>query len=348
MTIARKQLVDTSVTRWYHCISRCVRGAHLCGEGFEHRKQWIEQRLELLAGNFAVAVAGFAVMDNHLHVLLRLDPQKAAAWSGEEVLRRWLAVYPPPSMDTGNDKIVTSWIEQEGKRPGRVETLRGRLCELGWFMKALKEPLSRLANAEDGARGAFWEGRYKSIAVLDEEALLATCAYIDLNPLAAGQASTPESSSYTSLRQRVVHVRAKGELDRLKGASQGSVAGSRAAGDVEQDHWLVPIEDRRRHTGASPASDREGMLETFSLGSYLLLLDYTGRQYRSGKARMSPQEREVFARLGTDEQVWGARMKKMLSARDLRGRYFAVEREKLEAISPNSHRRLPNLSPQTA
>lgn len=63
MTIPRRELVDLEVTRYYHCISRCVRRARLCGEGFEHRKQWIEARLELLARNFAVSVAGFAVMD---------------------------------------------------------------------------------------------------------------------------------------------------------------------------------------------------------------------------------------------------------------------------------------------
>ena len=66
MTVARKSLVDVSLTRYYHCISRCVRGAFLCGEGFEHRKQWIEDRLEVLAAQFAVSVCGFAVMDNHL------------------------------------------------------------------------------------------------------------------------------------------------------------------------------------------------------------------------------------------------------------------------------------------
>ena len=69
MTTARKNLVDPEVTRYYHCISRCVRQAFLCGKGFEDRKQWIEARLELLAKHFAISVAGFAVMDNHLHVL---------------------------------------------------------------------------------------------------------------------------------------------------------------------------------------------------------------------------------------------------------------------------------------
>ena len=176
-------------------------------------------------------------------------------------------------------EVNQAWIDHQLKDEKKVTLMRERLTSLGWFMKALKEPLARLANKEDECKGTFWESRYKSIAILDEEALLATCAYIDLNPVAAGIAAAPETSKHTSIRQRVRHVRAKGRLADLKAAARGSVAGSRAAKDVEQDHWLCPLEDRRRL-----GSDREGMLESFSLGSYLLLVDYTGRLCRAGRA----------------------------------------------------------------
>ena len=63
MTMPRRQVVDVSVTRYYHCISRCVRRAFLCGEGVPHRKAWIEARLEVLAKHFAVSVCGFAVLE---------------------------------------------------------------------------------------------------------------------------------------------------------------------------------------------------------------------------------------------------------------------------------------------
>ena len=95
MTVARSQLVDTEVTCYYHGISNCVWRAVFCGEGYEHRKQWIEDRLERLAHCFAVSVCGFAVMDNHLHVLVRLDPSAANGWTKEEVVRRWMRAYPP-------------------------------------------------------------------------------------------------------------------------------------------------------------------------------------------------------------------------------------------------------------
>ena len=90
MTSARKDIVDPEITRWYHCISRCVRRAKLMGEGLSDRKQWIESRLQKLSENFAIAIGGFAILDNHLHVLARLDPDLADAWTPEEVVRRWL------------------------------------------------------------------------------------------------------------------------------------------------------------------------------------------------------------------------------------------------------------------
>ena len=79
--IARAHLVDAYVTRRYHSVTRCVRRAFLFGEGTLDRKSWIEHRLQKLAQIFSVAVAGFAILDNHLHVLVRLDPKVAKGLS---------------------------------------------------------------------------------------------------------------------------------------------------------------------------------------------------------------------------------------------------------------------------
>jgi hypothetical protein len=89
MTIVRSRLVDVSVTRWYHCMSRCVRGALLLRSESSDRKAWLENRIEELAEIFAIGVGGFSVLDNHLHLLLRLDPDVAEGWSDEDVVRRW-------------------------------------------------------------------------------------------------------------------------------------------------------------------------------------------------------------------------------------------------------------------
>ena len=111
MTIARSQLIDSSVARWYHCVSRCVRRAFLLGEGTRDRKAWIESRLEELAQIFAIAVGGFSVMDNHLHILLRLDPEVANGWSDEEVVRRWGRLFPARDKSGQPLPVTDDWVQ---------------------------------------------------------------------------------------------------------------------------------------------------------------------------------------------------------------------------------------------
>jgi REP element-mobilizing transposase RayT len=338
MTIARAHLIDPSATRWYHCITRCVRRAFLLGEGPNDRKVWIDNRLRELAKIFSIAVGGFSVLDDHLHVLVRLDPDVASGWSDEEVVRRWGRLFPP--RDKARQPIAPSndWVQWRLKDGAWVGKARERLQSLSWFMKCLKEPLSRLANREDHTRGAFFEGRFKSVAILDEESLLATCAYIDLNPIAAGIAELPETSEHTSIRERVEHVKAQGRIQDLQEARRGSVAGSAAAAGLEESHWLCPIEDRRRLGSA-----REGMLEGFSLGNYLLMVDYTGRLFREGKAAISRELAEIFQRIGTTAETWQARLEKLRKGR-LLGRFFAASRQRLRAVAQRlGLRRVPNL-----
>ncbi len=327
MTVARSQLVDTAVTRWYHCITRCVRRAFLLGEGPLNRKEWIENRVKELAEIFAVSVGGFSVMDNHLHLLVRLDPEATNGWSDEEVVRRWGRLFPPRDKSRQTLPVSNDWVQSRLKDAEWVAKIRGRLQSLSWFMKSLKEPLSRLANRQDKVRGAFFEQRYKSVAVLDEKSLLATCAYIDLNPVAAGIVEVPEESPHTSVTTRVEHVKAQGRTSDLKAAEQGSVAGSTASVGLEEAIWLCPIEDRRKLD-----SSREGMVEGLSLGSYLLLVDYTGRLFREGKSAISTELAGILARLGTSAEGWQARLEKLKGGR-LLGRFFAASRERLREVA---------------
>ena len=141
-------------------------------------------------------------------------------------------------------------------------------------------------------------------------------------------AAAPETSPHTSVQQRVRHAQGKGKLEALKAAAVGSVAGSRSLGDVEQDLWLCPIEDRRRQGGK-----REGLLEGFSLGSYLLLVDYTSRLCRQGKARVSREVASILDRLGTSADVWGHRIQNLFAKARLLGSYFCTDRERLRELA---------------
>lgn len=340
MTVARSQLVDVNVTPWYHVISKTVRGAWLLGQGQQDRKQWIESRLEELSGIFAIEIAGFAVLDNHMHVLVRLCPEVVATWTAEQVVRRWARVFPPRGADRAPLEISQDWLDQKSADAEFVAQARQRLADLGWFMKCLKEPLARLANREDDCRGAFWQGRYKSIAILDDEALLATCAYIDVNPVAAGVAQTPEASFYTSVHSRVEHCREQGRLDDLQAAREGSVAAALAARGLDDDHWLCPLGDQR-----GQGAVRAGVLEGLSLGSYLQLVDWTSRLVREGKARIGAQVAAILDRLGTNEEIWQSTLQKLFSRPRELGVAFAFHRERLkEAAARRGCHHVANLN----
>jgi hypothetical protein len=176
------------------------------------------------------------------------------------------------------------------------------------------------------------------VAILDEESLLATCAYIDLNPVAAGIAEVPKASPHTSIKERVESVKAQHRTGDLNAAERGSVAASNASAGLEVSHWLCPIEDRRRLD-----SPREGMLEGFSLGSYLLLVDYTGRLFREGKAAISAELTGILERLGSNAERWWSRIEKLSKGR-LLGRFVSASRERLrEAARGLGVHHLPNL-----
>jgi len=142
------------------------------GEGFEHRQEWTEERLQLLVETMAVQCAGFSIMDNHLHLLLRLESVRANGWTDEDIARRSSRLFPPKEEEDLGEQGLEAWIAARVADDQWVTRARQRLASLSWFMKCLKEPIARQANREDGCTGAFWEGRFRSVAILDEESLL--------------------------------------------------------------------------------------------------------------------------------------------------------------------------------
>ena len=206
---ARSHIVPPDEVGVYHCIARCVRRAFLCGVDpltgryYEHRKEWIRERLELLASVFAIDICGYAVMGNHLHVVLRVRPDLVRGWSDEEVALRWTRLCPPRNPATG-EKMEPSECDLNMivSDPARLAVIRQRLSSLSWFMGRLSEPIARQANREDECKGRFWEGRFKSLALLDEGAILACSIYVDLNPIRAG-IGQPRSNRRTLRRMTV-------------------------------------------------------------------------------------------------------------------------------------------------
>ena len=167
----RYRLVDTQTTPYYHCISRCVRRAFLCGydrasrKNFDHRKQWILDRIKELSSIFAIEVCAYAIMSNHFHLVLHVDTVGAKQWSSDEVIDRWLQLYSGPAVAQKYKAGATLATSEEKTLAGCVETWQARLSDLSWYMRCLNETIARMANREDDCTGRFWEGRFRSQAL---------------------------------------------------------------------------------------------------------------------------------------------------------------------------------------
>ena len=147
-------------------------------------------------------------MSNHLHVILRVRPDLAQEWSDDEAALRWRLLYRPRDEATGRQvEPAEHDLNMITSDPQRVAELRRRLASLSWFMRCLSEPIARAANREDDCSGRFWQGRFRSVALLDEAAVLACSVYVDLNPIRAGIAGTPAESEYTSACDRIRSLR---------------------------------------------------------------------------------------------------------------------------------------------
>ncbi len=306
MTLPRKLIVDNEQAQWYHIISRCVRRAWLCGDGFAHRKDMIRKRLVLLRKIFCIEIASYAIMDNHLHLVLRLDPRGAEGLSNDAVAQRWLQAFPRSWDWTDEDEepeIDQDRLADALSNPEVIATWRERLTNLGWCLKALKEPISRRCNKEDGCSGAFWEGRYKSIPLLDQTALISCMAYVDLNPIRAAAATKPEQSNYTSIQDRISLRQA---FEKQHGLRQRqscitplvTALHGKKINSPEQELWLTPI--RQCITG--DWGKRDNGLQP---DDYIALIDETGRIIKSGKrGAISSKLRPILERLHIDVQQW--------------------------------------------
>jgi hypothetical protein len=259
MTQPRSQLMPIGVSGAYHCVQRCVRRAFLCGvddysgRSFEHRKRWIEERIHVLADCFAVSIHAYAVMSNHLHLVIHVDPAHAEGWSDCDVAKRWIMLFPPRE---ASDEARTRKSESILASPERLATIRARLGNLSWFMRCLAEPIARRANREDGCSGRFWEGRFRSQLLCDERALLAAMAYVDLNPIRAGIAKTLQASRHTSVARRITETK-------LTSATLNE-----------------PLR---------PIAGELAPIASISTSDYLVLLDWTARQIALGKKGCIPE-----------------------------------------------------------
>jgi REP element-mobilizing transposase RayT len=276
----RSSQISLSDTPYYHCISSCVRRSFLCGvdkysgQSYEHRREWVEKRMLFLSSVFAIDICAYAVMSNHVHMVLHVDVKQTQVWSDNHVVQRWHRLHR-------GTLLTQMFVRGDSISQGQQQTLdntiteyRRRLHDISWFMRNLNEHIAREANKEDDCRGRFWEGRFKSQALLDDAALLSCMAYVDLNPIRAKIADTPETSKHTGIKQR---------LESIKHHTIKNV--------------LMPFV-------GNPRQDMPKGIP-FSLKDYCELVDITGRVIRDDKAgHIDQQQQPILQRLGLSDEQW--------------------------------------------
>ena len=315
MALPRSKYVHEGQEGVYHCFNRCVRRAFLYGydtlthRDFSHRKAWLVDRLRHLAAIFAIDVCAYSVMGNHYHTILRTRPDIVAGWSDLEVATRWLTLFPRHHEQMSAEEQIQALIHC----PEQIAKLRKRLSSLSWFVGRLNEFIARAANKEDGVKGRFWESRFKCQALLDEAAIAACMAYVDLNAIRAGLAATPEESDFTSIQERI-RAWQKETTKAAQDICSSSVPSNMLIPekDVESSNpvperidsfddpvlsapWLCPIESE---------SHRCGILSMTAI-EYLNLVDRSGRLTRSDKrGTIDGDLIPILLRIGANPEMW--------------------------------------------
>ena len=291
MTRARHQLIDLSATSYYHVINRCIRRSFLCGDdpytkrNYDHRRQWLVDRIKLVSSIFSINIAAYAIMSNHFHLVLQVDKVHADMLSMDEVIERWYQLY-------NGHPIVDDYLANRGlstvkftKVEEYAQLWRERLYDISWFMKCLNEHISREASKEDNCTGKFWEDRFKFQALLDEKALLSCLAYVDLNPIRAGIAQSVEDSDFTSIQERIKQYRSHQRQQHK--ANDGCSVSS-------QPPSLLPF---------SPVANTNAI--PLSYGDYFELVDWSGRHIAPKKSGFIDESvPKVLLVLNIDTEDW--------------------------------------------
>ena len=308
MTFARQEIAPEGVEGVYHCVSRCVRMAFLCGaephtgRSFDHRQEWVQSRLQSLAAQFGVEVCAYVVRPDHFHVILRTRPDLAESWSDEETARRWLQISPKKMQESSPESTPDKdRIRRLIRNKRNLWELRQRLGSMSWFMRYLNEFIARRANQEDGCRGRFWEGRFKCQTLLDEPAILTCMAYVDLLSDREGRVDSPQNGEFTSIHERIRAHRARMKLEKALSGGAGEFNDGKRRKQLEEqaalDRWLCPI-------GNGGADSDRGLLP-MGLDEYLDLVDCTGRLIEAERPGPIPEHLlPILAGLKVDPDHW--------------------------------------------
>ncbi len=324
-----------------HTVQRCVRRAFLAGPDektktdYSYRRQWIRQKLEALASCYAIDILNYAILSNHVHLVIRNRPDVVKQWSNEELAVRWLRVYPGRRLD---EELLGDPTKEQIKallsEKKRMREIRKRMSDISWFMRSVAEPIARMANKQDECTGHFWEGRFKAQRIVDEAGLLTCAMYVDLNPIRAAMAESVMGYKHTSAYDRIEGAKGKtvktlvvdmaqltesvsreapksssvAELKKEKAASKSPYLKK----EVLRDAWLAPLTMDPKALSLDPQVHRDGVRASdkgylnMSMDDYQKLLEWTATLGRDAavSSNIPEQLAELISRLKIEPSMW--------------------------------------------
>lgn len=340
----RSKTIDPRSPQVVHVSTRCSRRSHLCGYDtllkvdYEHRREWIRRRIEFLAGIYCIDVITYSVLHNNHHELLRSRPDVVDTLSDEEVVRRWLKLdkgryFSADGRDRKSTKdTVAEWLRD----PKKIKQTRRSLSDISKFMQSLNQHIAIKANAEEAIEGKFFEQRYRHEVLVDSTDILGCSLFIDLNPISAEVANSPDESEYTGAYERISDLR----IFLAVQDGENRLCLSQSTSDVHQwerlgennSGWLCPIEFDNQLSPKDPdvsstgkrASDK-GVF-SMSLEEYIELLSETGIRIHAEKMLQLPDRlHSLLARLRVGFEMLVVSIKKRVTRYS---KYFrATERE---------------------
>jgi len=236
-----------------------------------------------------------------------------------EVARRWLMLCPVrKSADGGAAEPSDPELNSIRFDNDKLKTIRGRLSDISWWMRLLCQRIAQKANFEEEMSGKFWQSRYRAVRLIDEEAILACAAYVDLNPIRAGMAQTIEASPFTAAQLRLNAIVGAGEgsvepvaVQSIDQAAEQAPTPARADVKAPADSFLSPLEidELSDPVGARPSVSNAGCSDkgfiAMPAAAYMELLDWTARQIVTGKRGSTPEDTPpLLERLKIRPEVW--------------------------------------------
>ncbi|WP_422382053.1 hypothetical protein [Marinicellulosiphila megalodicopiae] len=282
MAVKRSAQIDLSLTSKFHCCTRTVRKAFILDDHSKDdpnkidRRKWIEDRILFLTTVFAIDVCAYAVMSNHYHVILDVHKSVSDIWTPLEVVTRWHKIYKGTELSKSYVKGKNLTEIESDLVLEFAENCRKKLHDISWFMRNINEPLARIANKEDDCKGRFWESRFKSQALLDEQALLTCMAYVDLNPIRANMSKTIQKSEFTSIKKRYEKAKQAKNINNVN----------------------TQPKELSKLTGNYSRTKKNDI--PIKVSSYIELVEWTGKQLRDNKSSINKNTPSVLLEFNID------------------------------------------------